>query len=107
MTAWTIISRIRAGRRALDERLPAPMAAPETLHLRHMRLTLIGELCLLAVLTAAWPFVATTCLRALGAFVWLALALSALAIGVRWLAAKVRADNAWAKQGFGSPEHGE
>lgn len=102
-----IFGRLRAGRRALAERLPAPMAAPETARLRHMRLTLIGELCLLAVLTAAWPLVATTCLRALGAFVWLALALSALILGVRWLTAKIRADNAWAKQGFGSPEHAE
>ena len=95
MSKW-ILARLGAYRRAIGDRLPPPMAAPETPQLRRMRMTLIVELAMIAVLTAAWPLIAATCLCPVGALVWIALALSILNVGVRWLTAKIRADNAWA-----------
>lgn len=82
-------------KRALEARLPAPMAAPETPRLRRLRVTLIVELAVMAVLTAAWEPLVAIGLRLPAAFIWLTLALSALVIGRRWLVAKVRADKAW------------
>ena len=96
MMVTRIRARLGAAKRSIGDRLPAPMAAPETPQLRHMRVTLIAQLAMLAVLTAAVPAISQACLRAIGMFAWLALAGSSLIIGVRWLNAKIRADDAWA-----------
>ena len=96
MMVTRIRARLGATTRSIGDRLPAPMAAPETPQLRHMRVTLIAQLAMLAVLTAAVPAISQACLRAIGMFAWLALAGSSLIVGVRWLTAKIRADDAWA-----------
>ena len=96
MMVTRIRARLHAAKRSIGDRFPAPMAAPESRQLRRMRVTLITELAMLAVLTAAVPAFSQACLRAIGAFAWLALAGSSVIIGVRWLNAKIRADDAWA-----------
>ena len=96
MMVRQIRARLRAAKRAIGDRLPAPMAAPESPQLLRMRVTLITELAMLAVLTAAAPALSQACLRAIGAFAWLALAGSSVIVGLRWLTAKIRADDAWA-----------
>ena len=96
MMVRQIRARLDAAKRSIGDRLPAPMAAPETPQLRRMRVTLITELAMLAVLTAAVPARSQACLRAIGAFAWLALAGSSVIVGLRWLTAKIRADDAWA-----------
>lgn len=96
MMATRIRARLGAAKRSIGDRLPAPMAAPETQELRRMRVTLITQLAMLAVLTAAVPALSQTCLQAIGVFAWLALAGSSVIVCVRWLTAKIRADDAWA-----------
>lgn len=96
MMVTRIRARLGAAKRSIGDRLPAPMAAPETPQLRRMRVTLIAQLAMLAVLTAAVPALSQTSLRAIGVFAWLALAGSSLIVGVRWLTTKIRADKAWA-----------
>lgn len=82
-------------KRAVADRLPAPMAAPETPRLRRLRITLIVELAAIAVLTASWEPLVRVGARIPAAFLWLTLAIGALLVGVRWLTAKIRADKAW------------
>ena len=98
MMVTRIRARLGAAKRSIGDRRPAPMAAPETPQLRRMRVTLIAELAMLAVLTVAVPAFSQTCLRAIGVFAWLAFAGSSLIIGVRWLTAKIRADNVWTER---------
>ncbi|WP_292931892.1 hypothetical protein [Novosphingobium sp. PASSN1] len=93
---WRIIAALRRWKSALVERLPVPMAAPETPHLRSLRMVLVVELMLLGLLTAAWEPIASTSLGRIAPFAWLVLALNALIVGTRWLVVKIRADNAWA-----------
>jgi len=85
---------MRAFRQWTAAHLPAPLAAPETARLRRLRLTLVGLLTLLAVLTALLdPLIAIARLAA--ALLWLGLAFSSAIVGLIWLRAKLRADDAW------------
>jgi len=95
MNGGRIITRLRAIRRWIEARLPAPMAAPETPRLRRLRLTLVVQLALLAVLTAAWEPIVWAGARLAAAILWLGLALACGVVGVVWLTAKIRADEAW------------
>jgi type VI protein secretion system component VasK len=80
--------------RVAKDRLPAPMAAPETPALRRLRLSLVRLLIALAGLTLALaPLQAIVGLWA--TLLWLGMALTILAIAILWLRAKWRADEAW------------
>lgn len=96
MTGGRIIATLCRWKRTLAARLPAPMAAPETRNLCQMRISLVVDLVLLALLSAAWEPIAATSLGGIAAFVWLLLALHCLIVGICWLVLKVRVDNAWA-----------
>lgn len=96
MMGWRITPALRRCKSTLVERMPVPMAAPETPHLRSLRMALVLQLMLLALLTAAWEPIASTSLGRIAPFAWLVLALNALIVGTRWLVVKIRADNAWA-----------
>ena len=87
MMGWRIIPALHRWKSALADRLPAPMAAPETPQLRSVALGL---------LTVAWEPIAYSGMGRIAAFVWLVLALNALIVGARWLILKIRADDAWA-----------
>jgi hypothetical protein len=81
-------------RRRLSDAMPAPLAAPETPRLRRLRLSLLALLAWIGSMTFLFPWLhaiapMTTVL------VWQACALAALAIGVIWVRAKNRADDAW------------
>lgn len=95
MIGSRIMTAIRNRKHALAARLPAPMAAPETVRLRQMRITLVAHLALLVLITLAWGPIATSRIVAIAALAWIAVAIGALVIGTRWLVLKVRADNAW------------
>lgn len=95
MTGGRIVTSLRAIRRWIDTRLPAPLAAPETPRLRRLRLTLVVQLALLAVLTAAWEPIVWVGARLAATILWLGLALACVVVGVVWLTAKIRADEAW------------
>lgn len=85
-------------KRAIEARLPAPMAAPETSRLKRLRITLIVELAAMAVLTTAWEPLIRLGAQLPAAFLWLTLALSTVVIGLRWLITKLKADKAWAER---------
>lgn len=95
MIGRRILVGLRARCAALVDRLPAPMAAPETPLLRRMRLSLVAHLGLLALLTMAWGPIATSCFATIAALAWLCLALGALVVGTCWLVLKIRADHVW------------
>lgn len=95
MIGRRIREALLARRAALLARLPAPMAAPETPQLRRMRISLVAQLGLLALLTAAWQPIAASCFALIAALAWLSLGLGALVVGLCWLFLKIRADHAW------------
>ncbi len=95
MTRDRIVTSLRKVGDWIDKHLPAPMAAPETPRLRRLRLTLVVQLALLAILTAAWGPIAATAARTVAALAWVALAFASLIVGLQWLIAKIRADDAW------------
>ena len=95
MTRANIVESLRKVGLWIEKRLPAPMAAPETPRLRRMRLTLVGNLAMLALLTAAWGPIAATAARTVAALAWVALAFASLIVGLQWLVAKIRADDVW------------
>ena len=102
MMAWRIIPALHRSKSALADRLPAPMAAPETPQLRSFRVALVVQLVALGLFTAAWEPIVSSGMGRFAAFVWLVLALNALMVGTRWLVLKIRADDAWAAR-----DHGE
>ena len=95
MNASRILAALRARRAVFVDRLPAPMAAPETPRLRALRISLVVHLGLLAIITTAWGPIAASRFATIGALAWLCLALGALVVGTFWLVLKIRADHAW------------
>ena len=83
----------RAGEWIAD-RIPAPMAAPETLEQRHRRWRLIGMLTAMAVVTLFAPSLIMIS-RCGTALLWLGLVLGTLIQGATWLTIKLRTDAAW------------
>lgn len=80
--------------RWLRARMPVPMAAPETPHLRRMRHTIIGLCLALAFMALNWaPFLMLCGRYALVALQALVLAL--IMLSLIWARAKWRADEAW------------
>jgi hypothetical protein len=92
-----------AARRWLSERLPVPMAAPETPRLRRMRHTIIGICLTLGLMVLEWEPLLK--LGGCYAFVALqALALALVLLGLIWARAKWRADQAWLYRDQGEGE---
>ncbi len=82
----------------LRNKLPAPMAAPETGELRSARRRLIAGATVLAVLTLFWTPIA----RLIGAgapALFLGLVVFLAIQGAFWLSAKNAADDAWLLSG--------
>lgn len=75
-------------------RIPAPMAAPETLQQRDRRWRLIGMLTAMAVVTLFAPSLIMIS-RCGTALLWLGLVLATLIQGATWLTTKLRTDAAW------------
>ena len=78
----------------IADRIPAPMAAPETLQQRDRRWRLIGLLATMAVVTLVAPSLIQIS-RFGTALLWLGLALATLIQGTTWLTTKLRADATW------------
>ena len=78
----------------IADRIPEPMAAPETLQQRDRRWRLIGMLTAMAVVTLFAPslIMISRCGMAL---LWLGLVLATLIQGATWLTTKLRTDAAW------------
>jgi len=92
-----------SARRWLSERIPVPMAAPETPRLRRMRHTIIGICLALALTVLAWEPLLK--LGGCYAFVALqALVLALVLLTLIWARAKWRADQAWLYRDQGEGE---
>lgn len=89
-----IRARLETLRRTLAERLPAPMASPETPVLRGRRMRTLTLLALLTLATLIEPWFGALA-PVSTALVWLALAFATLLQGSIWIVAKLAADAAW------------
>ncbi|KUR75339.1 hypothetical protein [Novosphingobium sp. Fuku2-ISO-50] len=88
----------------LVARLPAPMAAPETVAQRRRRWRLICLLAMMAMVSLMAPTLAGVS-QAGTALLWLGLALATLLQGTTWLTAKLHADAVWFDERPKDPSH--
>ncbi len=81
-------------RRRVSDAMPAPLAAPETVRLRRLRLYLLALLAWIGLLTFLFPSLHRFA-PMITVLVWQASALAALGTGFIWVRDKNRADDAW------------